>query len=104
MCECLEYDDGSMHLCEVDADIYREFQKSREDGLPWPLPEWMLDAILVHEKGVMAAQRVAFEQAAKIAQEAGESDGDARRSAALFAIATKIRARCDLSQTRDTKP
>lgn len=68
MCECLEYDDGSMHLCEVDADIYREFQKSREAGLPWPLPEWMLDAILVHEKGVMAAQQVAFREAAKIAE------------------------------------
>lgn len=69
MCECLEYDDGSMHLCEVDADIYREFTKSREAGLPWPLPEWMLDAILVHEKGVMAARQVAFREAAQIADQ-----------------------------------
>ena len=24
MCECLEYDDGSMHLCECCADIWRK--------------------------------------------------------------------------------
>lgn len=28
MCECLTYDDGSMHLCLVDADLYREMVKA----------------------------------------------------------------------------
>jgi hypothetical protein len=33
MCECLEYDDGSMHLCACCAGIWRERQRDAEqDG------------------------------------------------------------------------
>lgn len=31
MCECLEYEDGSMYLCEVDADLWRHMMSSRHD-------------------------------------------------------------------------
>ena len=30
MCECLEYDDGAMHLCEVCAGIYRDEHEQLE--------------------------------------------------------------------------
>jgi len=37
MCECLEYDDGSMHLCEVCAEMWKEhmaaMEKIKEGGI-----------------------------------------------------------------------
>lgn len=29
MCECTEYDDGSMYLCPVDADIHRSWERQQ---------------------------------------------------------------------------
>lgn len=30
MCECLEFDDGSIHLCEVCAGMWREVEEEKE--------------------------------------------------------------------------
>lgn len=33
MCECVEYDDGSLYLCPVDADIHLETEKQRNQAI-----------------------------------------------------------------------
>ncbi len=42
MCECLEYEDGEMHLCAMCADEWRAFQKKAQERPPVTLPD--LDA------------------------------------------------------------
>lgn len=78
MCECLEYDDGSMHLCEACAPLYQEMERQSTEA---------------YDAGVEQGRREAFEEAASIAMEGWTEEPVSAFLVQARRIAAKIRAR-----------